>query len=162
MNKTKFMEIFQIKQSRNFISFVNASDLSIPEMNYLRSTMYIQCIFLTNIVNTKNSKNMLYWEYKRLIQNKNQCQEQCQFSQVKFEVKAIFTWFSRKTQVVVFTLLYSFTLSIFLIFYEHAISAFKLSIALKFDVNTTRRWNIKCETKKSLQSMRTINVCIKI
>ena len=128
----------------------------------LRNTMYIQCIFLTNIVNTKNSKNMLYWEYKRLIQNKNQCQEQCQFSQVKFEVKAIFTWFSRKTQVVVFTLLYSFTLSIFLIFYEHAISAFKLSIALKFDVNTTRRWNIKCETKKSLQSMRTINVCIKI
>ena len=131
-------------------------------MLMLRNTMYIWYILSTKIVNTTNSKNMLYWEYKRLIQNKNQCQEQCQFSQVKFEVKAIFTWFSRKTQVVVLTLLYSFTLSIFLIFYEHAISAFKLSIALKFDVNTTRRWNIKCETKKSIHSMRTINLCIKI
>ena len=97
-----------------------------------------------------------------MIKNENQCQEQCQFLQVKFEARTIFTRFSRKTQVVDFTLLYSFTLSIFLIFYEHAISAFKLSIALKFDVNRTRRWNIKCETKKSLQSMRTINLCIKI
>ena len=88
-------------------------------------------------------------KFSWMIKYKNQCQEQCQFSQVKFEVKAIFTWFSRKTQVVVFTLLYSFTLSIFLIFYEHAISAFKLSIALKFwrKHNQTLEYKMRNEKK---------------
>ena len=45
-----------------------------------------------------------------------------------------------------FYIIICFYVSIFLIFYEHAISAFKLSIALQSDVNSTRR-NIKYERK---------------
>ena len=82
-----------------------------------------------------------------MIKYKNQCQEQCQFQPAKIWSHNDFYTVFQKNRSGSFYIIICFYVSIFLIFYEHAISAFKLSIVLQSDVNSTRR-NIKCERNK--------------